>query len=86
MNYTISYIGKSDTKIKLSEILECRDEEAQPYLYLFIRFITYFSKFRAGEREFKANLDQIKLSESKKELFTNVIIFKYLKFNFKKLK
>jgi hypothetical protein len=71
INYTISYVAKSDTKIKLSEILECSEAEAEPLLNLFIIFVTYFSKFRAGEREFKANLEVIKLSDQKKEIFTS---------------
>jgi len=36
---------------------------------LFIVFVTYFSKFRADGREFKANLEVIKLSDQKKEIF-----------------
>jgi len=78
INYTISFIAKSDTKIKLSEILECSEQEAEPLLNLFIVFITYFSKLRAGGREFKANLEMIKISDQKKEIFINVFFLFYL--------
>jgi hypothetical protein len=34
--------------------------------------VTYFAKFKAEEREFKANLEVVALSEEKKDLFTKV--------------
>ena len=36
--------------------------------------MTYFSKFRADGREFKANLEVIKLSDQKKEIFASKLL------------
>ncbi|KAL4473539.1 hypothetical protein ABPG74_022403 [Tetrahymena malaccensis] len=69
LNYTISYIAKSDTTTRLNEILEIEEESANQIFPVLLKLVSFFAKFNAGEREFKAHLEMIQLNKDKKLLF-----------------
>jgi len=54
------------------EILEIEEEDANELLRVFLRLVSFFAKFNAGEREFKAHLEMVNLTPEQKQLFTYV--------------
>ncbi|KAL4485027.1 hypothetical protein ABPG72_014547 [Tetrahymena utriculariae] len=77
LNYTISYIAKSDTTTRFNEILEIEEESANQIFPVLLKLVSFFAKFNAGEREFKAHLEMIQLNKDKKLLFLQVYITNY---------
>ncbi|KAM3137096.1 hypothetical protein pb186bvf_010824 [Paramecium bursaria] len=73
VNFSISFIVKHDTQTTLAEVLEIDESDADRMFRLTLKLVSFFGKFRFGDREFKSNIEFLKLSQAKKTFFLQVM-------------
>ncbi|CAD8121837.1 unnamed protein product [Paramecium sonneborni] len=69
INFAISYIVKHDTQTTLAEVLEIDENEADRLFKLGLKLVSYFGKFKFGDRQFRQNVEFLKFKEDRKAMF-----------------